>query len=203
MDAARVRRAIKRCQEHIGAAFKERGLEAPPFPPRYGLVDVKPWPEAALKHALWMCEEALGHLEAEKLDKAQRWLGFIQGVLWVTGAANLPTLRADNRRETETPRPLHVDVVDDTVMEATTVGPAAPSIPGWMARLKTRLIERTPKGEPPTRTGEPEWDRFCDQWQDGDELWRYASDQGPMAFRGGLVLLRRGEVVAEYMEMQS
>lgn len=49
----------------------------------------------ALNHALWMCHEA-GSWPADKLEKKQRWLGFIQGVLWVTGVQTIETSKRDN-----------------------------------------------------------------------------------------------------------
>lgn len=40
-------------------------------------------PEAAvLAHLLFMCQEAKIFIEEGREDKAMRWLGFIQGVLW-------------------------------------------------------------------------------------------------------------------------
>jgi hypothetical protein len=33
----------------------------------------------------------------DKIEKAMRWLGFVQGVLWVCGVYTLEQLKADNR----------------------------------------------------------------------------------------------------------
>ena len=49
----------------------------------------------ALSHALWMCEETLA-MPPEKLEKKMRWLGFVQGVLWMTGMQTVETAKNDN-----------------------------------------------------------------------------------------------------------
>jgi hypothetical protein len=50
---------------------------------------------AALRHALAMCEHAIDMPE-EKLEKKMRWLGFIQGVLWMTGVRTISNSKYDN-----------------------------------------------------------------------------------------------------------
>jgi hypothetical protein len=55
---------------------------------------------AQLSHALWMLGELAGM--AERLEpwairdgeRAQRWLGFVQGVLWAQGVYSIDELRA-------------------------------------------------------------------------------------------------------------
>ena len=49
-----------------------------------------------LEHLAWMCEEALTFVD-EKSDKAQRWLGFIQGILWATNLKSIPEMRNESR----------------------------------------------------------------------------------------------------------
>jgi hypothetical protein len=51
---------------------------------------------AAAEHALWMCEEALTW-GPERLEKKFRWLGFIQGVLWMTHGCTIRELKKDNK----------------------------------------------------------------------------------------------------------
>lgn len=53
-----------------------------------------PTSECALGHARWMCEEIS---KMTDLEKAMRWLGFVQGVLWVTGRRTIDKMREDNR----------------------------------------------------------------------------------------------------------
>lgn len=50
----------------------------------------------ALGHTRWMCHEVEGFLDSN-LEKANRWLGFIQGVLWFSGYATIDQLKDDNR----------------------------------------------------------------------------------------------------------
>ena len=52
--------------------------------------------ESALRHARWMCQQIPVHLTAGNTGKAMRWLGFIQGVLWTSGAKSIGTMREDN-----------------------------------------------------------------------------------------------------------
>jgi hypothetical protein len=51
-----------------------------------------------LDHALWMCGEVLSW-PPEKLEKKFRWLGFIQGVLWMAGVQTIEVSKRDNAPE--------------------------------------------------------------------------------------------------------
>lgn len=57
----------------------------------------------AMQHILWMIGETQQHAERGHLDKAWRWLCFIQGVAWALGWGPFSTgptiddFRADNR----------------------------------------------------------------------------------------------------------
>lgn len=48
-----------------------------------------------IEYALWMIDEALG-FPPEKVAKVDRWLGFIQGVLWMTRLATIDQMREIN-----------------------------------------------------------------------------------------------------------
>jgi hypothetical protein len=63
-----------------------------------------------MRHINWMCQEAQSFLQSNvcgcgqnhgpdpsKVEKAMRWLGFIQGVLWCTGFKSLDDLRNDSK----------------------------------------------------------------------------------------------------------
>ena len=68
-----------------------------------------------LAHARWMCHEALGFMAlhvresrrdpavglvvSKQVEKAMRWLGFIQGVFWATGFRAIDEMKDDNRSE--------------------------------------------------------------------------------------------------------
>lgn len=63
-------------------------------------------PKRRLEHAAWMCEEMIRTLDASEAaaidqdslhEKVNRWLGFVQGILWVTGMRTIEQMRDDNR----------------------------------------------------------------------------------------------------------
>lgn len=51
----------------------------------------------SLNHLRWMCQEVMVFLNEGKLEKAFRWLGFIQGVLWTECICDIEELKSDNR----------------------------------------------------------------------------------------------------------
>lgn len=50
---------------------------------------------ASLMHARWMCQQAQTFTDTEK---AVRWLGFVQGILWCEGLRTIDAIREDNRK---------------------------------------------------------------------------------------------------------
>lgn len=57
----------------------------------------QPTRKAALGHARWMCQEVQTFVANGLLEKAERWIGFIQGVLWAAGEGTIDEFREDNR----------------------------------------------------------------------------------------------------------
>ncbi len=55
-----------------------------------------PLDAVALSHTLWMCEQAKTFVPLD-MEKACRWLGFIQGVLWMAGVRTIAEMRDENR----------------------------------------------------------------------------------------------------------
>lgn len=54
-------------------------------------------PRSTLRsHVVWMCEQTKV-IAPENMEKACRWLGFIQGVLWAHGIYSIDQMRDDNR----------------------------------------------------------------------------------------------------------
>lgn len=49
------------------------------------------------RHLRWMCQQIPGFLAEGRADKAQRWLGFVQGVLWSLGDYSLDELKEHSR----------------------------------------------------------------------------------------------------------
>lgn len=60
---------------------------------------------AGLEHLVWMMEQTLEHYAAGKVEKAMRWWGFIQGVLWSCGLYTIEELANDNREPEGTSDP--------------------------------------------------------------------------------------------------
>jgi hypothetical protein len=52
-----------------------------------------PCQRVAWDHALWMCREATTFVVEGRLDKAERWLGFVQGALWILGVFSIDEMR--------------------------------------------------------------------------------------------------------------
>lgn len=51
-----------------------------------------------VRHCLDMCDEMVRHYEKGKVEKAMRWLGFVQGFIWAKGFATIEELREVNRK---------------------------------------------------------------------------------------------------------
>jgi hypothetical protein len=52
------------------------------------------WPDKA-RHIAWMCQKAQELVDEGELDKAERWLGFIQGWLWSHDYRTINEMRDD------------------------------------------------------------------------------------------------------------
>lgn len=50
----------------------------------------------ALNHALWMCREARKFITQNRREKVYRWIGMIQGILWLGGIFTISELRRHN-----------------------------------------------------------------------------------------------------------
>lgn len=56
-----------------------------------------PTPRQNLEHARWMCQQVPGFVADGKLEKVNRWLGWIQGTLHAHGAGSIASFKDDNR----------------------------------------------------------------------------------------------------------
>lgn len=54
-------------------------------------------PTRNIRHVAWMLGEIKGQIAANEIEKAMRWLGFVQGVLWTYGWYALDEMREQNR----------------------------------------------------------------------------------------------------------
>ncbi len=57
----------------------------------------------AMNHLLFCCEEGPRMVKDGRMEKAFRWLGFVQGGIWAAGLAPLETLKKMNMPEPEEP----------------------------------------------------------------------------------------------------
>lgn len=51
-----------------------------------------------LRHLAWMCTQIPVFISEKRKDKAHRWLGFIQGVLWTSKIYSIDEMTEHNRR---------------------------------------------------------------------------------------------------------
>ncbi len=63
---------------------------------RFPVNSAHPSIQEGLNHALWMCMTIREQLDEGKLDKAIRWLCFVQGVIWLGGLGPIDDFRRDN-----------------------------------------------------------------------------------------------------------
>lgn len=89
MDAAHVQRVV---------AVYEKQLQDLCIPSaEHSASNVLMTPRRGLEHARWMLPSIQAFAQQGDLSKAQRWLGFVQGVLWMTGVYAIDELRTHNR----------------------------------------------------------------------------------------------------------
>lgn len=51
------------------------------------------------EHALWMCAEGQRLIDEGRIEKAMRWLGFVQGVMWCELSVSIDDMKAINMPE--------------------------------------------------------------------------------------------------------
>jgi hypothetical protein len=102
MDLQDIRRMLACYRELIASSSR-------PVPYRPACLDAAAQPTLfqAVCHALWMCDEMDRRLSAHPVSdpgvdpaaegRANRWLGFVQGVLWVSGLRTVAAMRDDVR----------------------------------------------------------------------------------------------------------
>jgi len=55
-----------------------------------------------LNHLYWMCDQVAVFISENRIEKAMRWLGFIQGAFWVLGVRTVEEMKKDNMPRGET-----------------------------------------------------------------------------------------------------
>ena len=66
----------------------------------------------SINHLAWMCDQIIEFVQINHLEKAHRWLGFVQGSMWVLKLDTIFSMRDDNRsREADNKGlPMHIQV---------------------------------------------------------------------------------------------
>ena len=73
--------------------FKSKGIESVDYP--HGLILDSPG--SMIAHCAGMLDKIKDFVKEGRIEKAFRWLGFIQGCLWVIGYYSLEDLMNHNR----------------------------------------------------------------------------------------------------------
>lgn len=79
--------------QKYASKLKKLGFE----PKRQTMTSILPNGFERNEHVFWMCGEVERQIGEGKTEKAMRWLGFIQGVLWAAGIATIDEMKDDNR----------------------------------------------------------------------------------------------------------
>ena len=91
MDAEQLNKAIGQLR-----SFFERKAIAKCDYPYNKLLKGFPY---GLEHCHGMLDKMEGFIREDRLDKVNRWLGFIQGCLWMSGNRTLDSLKNMNRKK--------------------------------------------------------------------------------------------------------
>jgi len=80
-------------------AYEERLRELEADPKRADTSLTRPSEAQALRHLAWMCQQMREVLKSDSpnSEKVARWLGFVQGVSWMTGLFSIDEMRDHNR----------------------------------------------------------------------------------------------------------
>lgn len=99
MDGYKLKRVLSKYEAILQAHY---GLEKMPDS-RYDRPCVEVDHSWMMKHAAWMCRQARCHADNGKIEKAMRWLGFIQAVMWFDNLRTLDDLKHDSMPDEEKP----------------------------------------------------------------------------------------------------
>lgn len=90
MTPAKVRQVIDLYRIY----FEELDIEPADYPEGKNLEDKL----QGVAHCLGMIPKMEKFIEENRIEKAMRWLGFIQGALWMAGLFTLKQLKEQNRQ---------------------------------------------------------------------------------------------------------
>lgn len=95
MEKERVRRVL----EYYRYVLVQKGATGKNYP-HSDLISTE---QAALDHCLNMIDKVLVFIQEDRMDKVFRWLGFLQGVLWMQGVFTLEDVKNHNWKEGKIP----------------------------------------------------------------------------------------------------
>ncbi len=90
MDTQRMKSAIDKYRQE----FEKRGIGKIDYPHDDIFIGSM---DNALEHCHGMLDRMVQFLQEGNLEKCQRWIGFIQCALWVSGIYTLENMKDDNR----------------------------------------------------------------------------------------------------------
>ncbi|MBE0477000.1 MAG: hypothetical protein IBX62_07890 [Coriobacteriia bacterium] len=94
------REEAERMLDSYSKTLSDLGYKPEPYPDLEGKVGGNIFAAGkfeALNHAYWMCGETKNFLRQGREAKALRWLGFIQGLLFLGGVFSIAELKGHNR----------------------------------------------------------------------------------------------------------
>lgn len=96
MTTEQIKAAATAAENVIRQWFKgpPGGCELTDVDKRKGIKDIHPL--RRIGHLLWCCDQVRQFADAGRTEKAFRWLGFVQGALWVSEMASITELKAMN-----------------------------------------------------------------------------------------------------------
>ena len=98
-QAQHLRTIVSQIRERIYKHAKDRFM-MPLVVERVDLDTILPGEPVALNHVLYMCDAIEGFIDEDRLDKAHRWIGFAQGVMWTFSVATINESRQMNMKPT-------------------------------------------------------------------------------------------------------
>jgi len=91
----KIQKILEITQERCRRFFENHNIGRKEFPSN----EIPKSPIEILSHCHWMLDEIKNFISQGRIGKAFRWLGFIQGCLWVLGYFSLEEIRGHSRSE--------------------------------------------------------------------------------------------------------
>lgn len=103
MTPEKIKEALMACRAAIAGARTPAYKPAELAEPYKRALHSQLTPRESARHLLFMCDKAIEFVDAGKIDKANRWLGFLQGAIWLMGIASIDQMKKMNCPDTAPP----------------------------------------------------------------------------------------------------